>query len=145
MAEGNRRALSFGMKKFFALAVLPAAILPAAVWAGEAWQPLYEDGLIRVAIDVASLSRASQAVRFREREIFLKPLMDPAAMRPIREIQYRRQADCASRRLSVLSRAVFSKQGALMHYEAIQPAVASWGAPRTERELKLLDAVCGAA
>lgn len=133
------------MKNFFALAILPAVILPAAARAGEAWQPLYEDGLIRVAIDAASLSRASQAVRFREREVLLKPAMDPAAMRPIREIQYRRQADCASRRLSVLSRAVFSEQGTLMLYESVQPAAANWSTPQTERELKLLDAVCGAA
>jgi len=133
------------MKKFFALAVLPAAILPGTARAGETWQPLYEDGLISVAIDAASLSRINQTVRFRERETLLKPAVDPAAMRPIQEIQYRRQADCDGRRLSVLSRAVFSRQGALMHYEAVRPATANWDAPQTEREIRLLDAVCGAA
>jgi hypothetical protein len=117
----------------------------AAGHAAEDWQPVYEDASIRVAIDTASLSRSEPNVMFREREVVRQPKMDPAAMRKIQEIQYRRRVDCAHRRLSVLSRAVFSEQGTLMHYEATRPFIADWVAPQSERELRLLDTVCGQA
>lgn len=143
MVEGNRRPPAFSMKACLVMAVLLAIGQPAM--AGEAWQPVYEDGLISVAIDAASLSREKQSVVFREREIMLRAAMDPATMRKIQETQYRRQADCAGRRISLLSRAVFSEQGSLIHYEANRPAAANWEMPKTGRELKLLEAVCGTA
>lgn len=131
------------MKKCLATAALLSIVLPAM--AGEAWQPVYEDGLVSVAIDTASLSREKQSVKFREREIMLKPAIDPATMRRIQEIQYRRQADCTGRRISLLSRTVFSEQNSLIHYEANRPAATSWEPPQTGREFKLLEVVCGPA
>lgn len=126
---------------------MAALLLPITlpVMAGEAWQPLFEDGFVSVAIDAASLDREKQTVTFRQREIMLKPAIDPASMRKIQEIQYRRQADCTGRRLNVLSRTVFSEQGSLMHYEATRPAAANWDAPQSDKDFKLLEVVCGAA
>lgn len=132
------------MRMRLAAAAFLAGVLPAAA-AGEAWQPLYEDGAISVWIDAASLSRREQTWVFRERESLHMPLLDEASMRRIQEIRYLRQADCASHQLSTLSRAEFSEQGVLVHYEARRPDAAHWETPSSSRELRLLEAVCGQA
>lgn len=131
------------MKKIATMIALIGMLPPAQ--AGEAWQPVFEDAMIRVAIDSANLNRGKQTVMFREREIQLQTQTDPASMRRIQEIQYRRLANCASRALSVLSRTVFSDRGSLLYYEANRPSTATWNSPQSEREIKLLEAVCGPA
>jgi hypothetical protein len=130
------------MKGLPAAAFLLAVSLPAAA---ENWRPLYEDDAIGVSVDTASLSRREQFVVFREREFFHKPELDPASMRPVQEVRYLRQADCALRKLSTLSRAAFSAQGVMVQYEATKPEAATWELPRTGRELRLLEVVCGPA
>jgi hypothetical protein len=133
------------MRKYLHLAVLLLCMRLPAAQADEAWQLVYEDASLSASIDTANISRQAQMVIFREREILHKPELDPATMRKIQETQYRLQVNCTSRRLRELSRAVFSEQGALMHYEATSPAKAHWEAPQSEKDLKLLEAVCGPA
>ncbi len=119
-------------------------ILPE-VQAGEAWQPVFEDGLIIVAIDTASIRREKQIAVFRERQVLRRPEVDPESMRHIHEVQYRRQADCSGRTLSELSRAVFSVQGTLVRYEANSPTSARWEPPQSDKDFRLIEAVCGQA
>lgn len=131
------------MKACLATLVLLGATTSAG--AGEVWQPLYEDEVISVAIDAASLSRREQVRVFRERESLRKPVLDQASMRRVQEIRYLRQVDCTTQQLSTLSRAEFSEHGVLVFYEAKRPEAAAWEDPRTSREVRLLEAVCGMA
>ena len=89
--------------------------------------------------------REAGSVSFRERETPLQPILDTASMRKIQETQIKRQADCTARRLRQLSRAVFSEKGTLILYESIRPQAAVWIMPESEREIRLLEAVCGPA
>lgn len=125
-------------------AVLLAASLPATGTGGN-WQLIYEDAAISVSLDAASLSRREPVASFREREFLRIPELDQASMRPVQEIRYLRQADCAARKLGTLSRAVFSAQGVMVHYEARKPEAVNWEAPGSAREIRLLEAVCGPA
>ena len=111
---------------------------------GEAWQAVFEDATVRVAVDVASLRREKQTVSFRERHALAVSKVDPESLRRIVEVQYRRLADCRKRRLAVLSQAMFSEQDALVHYEASRPGKLNWLAPRNEQEIRLYEWVCGA-
>jgi hypothetical protein len=131
------------MRRRLATVVMLGAMLPAG--ADEAWRQLYVDAAVSVSIDASSLSRREQTWVFRERELLHAPALDQASMRRIREIRYLRQADCAANRLSTLSLAVFSEHGVMVHYEARQPEAALWDAPRSSREVRLLEAVCGPA
>jgi hypothetical protein len=115
-----------------------------AAQGGEAWQQVYEDATIRVAIDSASIRREKQTVTFRERHVLATAEIDPESLRRIVEIQYRRLVDCRKKRLAVLSRAMFSDQDALVHYESSRPGRLNWLAPRNEREIRLYEWVCGA-
>ena len=133
------------MTKRTAGLALGLCCLSAAAGAGESWQAVYEDGSVIVSIDTASVAGAKPLVSFREREILLQPRIDPASMRRIQEIQTRRQADCASRGFSVLSRAAFSEQGTLVYYESTRPGAARWETPQSERDIKLLESACGPA
>lgn len=132
------------MKTLLALSALLIGISPKAQ-AGEAWQTVFEDASVSVAIDSASIRREKKIAVFRERHILRNQEVDMASLRRIQEIQYRRQADCSRRSLSELSRAVFSEQGALMQYEANHPSQVKWEAPRSGRDIKLIEAVCGLA
>lgn len=132
------------MRRHWTSAALALGLLPAAGEAGEAWQPVYADASISVSVDTASLNPQGHAVSFRERETLREPKMDSASMRRIQEIQYRRNADCAGRKLGTLSRAEFSEKGTLVSYEAINPGAVTQEPARSDRELKVLEAVCGA-
>lgn len=129
------------MRKLFVISALLVCNLSMAQ-AGESWQTVFEDAAVSVAIDNASIRRQSQIAVFRERRVMLKPEIDQASMRRVQEIQYRRQVDCAGRMLSELSRAVFSEQGALIHYEANLPVQAKWESPQSGKDLKLIEMVC---
>jgi hypothetical protein len=115
-----------------------------AAQGGEAWQAVYEDATVRVAVDAASIRREKQTVAFRERHVLAVAEVDPESLRRIVEIQYRRLADCRKKRLAVLSQAMFSEQDALVHYEAAKPEKLNWLAPRTGQEMKIYEWVCGA-
>lgn len=115
-----------------------------AAQGGEAWQAVFEDATVSVAVDVASLRREKQTVSFRERHALAVSKVDPESLRRIVEVQYRRLADCRKKRLAVLSQAMFSDQDALVHYEASRPGRLNWLAPRNEQEIRLYEWVCGA-
>lgn len=132
------------MRKQFAVLALFLCGLPTAQ-GGEVWKPLFESDSVSVAIDMASIRREETIAVFRERQILLKPELDPASMRNIREVQYRRQIDCTGRILGELSRAVFSVEGTLMHYESSRPDAARWEPPQSEKDIKLIETVCGQA
>lgn len=133
------------MKRVWRIAcgVLLAGIMNAAQ-CGEAWQAVYEDATVRVAVDAASIRREKQTVSFRERHALTVAEVDPESLRRIVEIQYRRIVDCRKKRLAELSKAMFSEQDALVHYEAARPEKLNWLAPRNEREARLYEWVCGA-
>jgi hypothetical protein len=133
------------MTKRAAGMALVLCCLSVAADAGESWQAVYADESTIVSIDTASVAVTKPLVSFREREVMLQPRIDPASMRHIQEIQSRRQADCASRSLSVLSRMAFSEQGTLVYYEATRPSAARWETPQSEREIRLLESACGPA
>lgn len=124
-------------------AALLLGMLPLTSMAGEAWQRVYEDASMSVSIDKASLFREAGSVSFRERETPVQPILDTASMRKIHEIQFKRQADCTARKIRFLSRAMFSEKGTLVLYESIRPLAAVWEMPQSERDIRLLEAVCG--
>ncbi len=128
------------MNRCFFLAALLAVNQACAA---EAWRPVFEDERFAVFVDVASFARQGSNVRFRERELMRVAYMDAGSLRKIVEVQYRRQANCASRRLAVLSRAFFSQNSALVGYEAIRPEQAIWLEPVTQRDAAVLLTVCG--
>ncbi len=117
----------------------------AGVCAEEVWQPVFTDETRVVSVNAASFARQKQRVVFRERHVLLPPQTDPESLRKIAEVQYRRAVDCADRRLAVLSRAAFSENNALVHYEAVQPGKANWIVPRSTLESNLLVRACGVA
>lgn len=117
----------------------------AGVCAEEVWQQVFADETRVVSVDAASFSRQKQRVVFRERHVLLPPQADPESLRKIAEVQYRRMADCAGRKLTVLSRAAFSETNALVHYEAVLVGKANWIVPRSALENSLLVRACGAA
>lgn len=110
--------------------------------AGETWRSVYADASVRVAVDMGSIQRDSQTVSFRERHRLAVAEIDPESLRRVVEIQYRRAVDCESRRLAVLSRAVFSDQDALVHYAAARPANPQWVSPGSEQENRLYEWAC---
>jgi protoheme ferro-lyase len=114
-----------------------------AAQGGEAWQAVYEDASIRVAVDAASIRREKQTLIFRERHVLATAEIDPESLRRIVEIQYRRLVDCRKKRSAVLSRAMFSDQDALVHYESSRPGKLNWLAPNTEQEIRLYEWACG--
>lgn len=130
------------MRKLFVISALLVCNLSMAQ-AGESWQTVFEDASLSVAIDFASIRREKQIAMFRERQVMRKHELDQASMRRIQEVLYRRQADCSGRMLSELSRAVFSDQGVMIHYEARRPAQVKWEAPQTSRDARLIESVCG--
>lgn len=128
------------MNRWFLLVALLAGNQACAA---EAWRPVFEDERIAVFVDVASFARQGSNVRFRERELMHVAYLDAGSLRRITEVQYRRLANCASRRLALLSRAVFSQNSALVGYEAIRPDKAVWFEPVTQRDAAVLLMVCG--
>jgi hypothetical protein len=126
-----------------AAGVLLAALAPV-VHGSEAWHEVYATAGSKVAVDAASLRREKQIVSFRERHVLLAAEVDAASLRPIAEIQYRRLADCQTKRLARLSRAMFSDADALVHYEAARPGRTQWAPPRGDEERRVYEWVCGA-
>lgn len=119
--------------------------LMMATAAAESWRIVYQGGGTTVSFDAASLKWTGQVVMFRERVAFQPAQIDPASLRRISEVQYRKLADCSFRQMALLSRAVFSENSALVGYEAVHVNKARWQAPQTEQDVTTLIAVCGSA
>jgi hypothetical protein len=126
-------------------AALLLTVLASGGWAAESWQRVAEDAAASVWVDMASLARQNQQVVFRERHILIAPQVDPESLRKVSEIQYRRLADCKEGKLTVLSRAVFADNNALVQYRAVLDAKASLHPPQSDLDRKVLVTVCGAA
>jgi hypothetical protein len=67
--------------------------------------------------------------------------MDSASLRPIREVLVKRMIDCRSRRMAMLSRAVFSDDDALIDHRAVHPRQAEW--KPIDRDDPVFKLVCG--
>ncbi|MDP1864246.1 MAG: hypothetical protein Q8K52_10110 [Thiobacillus sp.] len=116
-------------------------VLACPVVAYGQWQVMAESPSETTSIELSSIARTAHRVSFRVRHALRGGQMDLSTQRPMREILARRMVDCRSRRVATLSRAVFSDNDALIHYQASQPAKAEWAAMTADDPLfKLL---CG--
>lgn len=98
------------------LAVTLLLAWPLAAMA--AWQTLDESPEGVRLIDPARVEAKSGALHFHERLVLSAGQIDPASLRPMREVLERRVLDCRARRVATLSRAVFSDQDALIEHRA---------------------------
>ena len=105
---------------------LLACVASAPVWASGPWQVTAESPTEVVSIDLSRLERNAARVIFRERHAMQGRQIDPASLRPIREVLIKRMIDCRSRRTATLSRAVFSDNDALIDHQAVHPRQAEW-------------------
>ena len=120
---------------------LLACVASVPVWAGGPWQLTAESPTEIVSIDLSSLERNAARVIFRERHAMQDRQIDPASLRPIREVLIRRMIDCRSRRIATLSRAVFSDDDALIDHHAVQVRQAEWKA--VAKDDPIFKLVCG--
>ncbi|MHB1085337.1 MAG: hypothetical protein ACYCZA_10910 [Thiobacillus sp.] len=103
-----------------------ASMLAAPILANGQWQVVKETPAETISVERPDLHHSTGRVRFRERHVFRGRQIDPASLRPIREILVKRMADCPGRRIATLSRAVFSDNDALIDYRAVRPLHAEW-------------------
>lgn len=106
--------------------VLFVCMAGAPVWANGPWQIAVESPGEIVSVDLSSLDRTAGGVCFRERHAMRGGQIDPASLRPIREVLIKRMIDCRSRRTAILSRAVFSDGDALIGHQAVHLRQAEW-------------------
>ena len=111
------------------------------VWASGQWRAISETPAETISVELGSLERGADRVSFRVRHTLRDGQVDPSSRRPMREILLKRVADCRSRRVATLSRAVFSDNDAMINYEAVRPAQAEW-LPVTQQD-PLFNLVCG--
>jgi len=110
------------------------AVLALAAWvlvmpAGAAdgtWRIVAETPGEAVSIDFASLQRKGERVSFRERRVMRGTQTDPNSLRPMREVLSKRMVDCRTRRITTLSRAVFSDDDAMIDHQATRLQQAVW-------------------
>lgn len=129
----------------FSRVLLMVLLLPTmAAWA-ESWRPAYDLKGSRVDIDEQSIEKSASLVRWRERQVMLPPVDDPSSLRRVREIQWRKQADCGKRQLKILSHAAFSDDDALVGYEGVRPdrVVGTPFSRLAAVERKSVEALCG--
>lgn len=115
------------------------ALVAQAAWS-ETWLTVGQGADELVAVDIATLRREAGQVWFREKRVVRRERLAAGSLRPIRELQLKRVADCAAGRLATLSVSVFSDGDALIDYQAWHPRQAQWNAAGTEREI--FEAVC---
>lgn len=120
---------------------LLACMASAPVWAGSPWQVTAESPTEIVSIDLSRLERNAARVSFRERHVMQGRQVDPASLRPIREVLVKRMIDCRSRRIATISRAVFSDDDALIDHQAVHLRQAEW--KPIAREDPVFRLVCG--
>lgn len=111
------------MRRVFGLAAL---VLAGPAWAQGGWQVVHENAAEIVAVNVASVERHAEGIRFHERRSLRGSQVDVHSQRPLREVLARRVADCRGRRMATLSRAVFADHDALVEHHAVRPRNASW-------------------
>lgn len=98
---------------------LAVALLLAWPVAGmAAWQTLDESPEGVSLIDPSRVESRSGTLHFHERLMLHAGQIDPASLRPMREVLERRVLDCRTRRVATVSRAVFSDQDALIEHRA---------------------------
>lgn len=98
-------------------------------WPGyalAAWQTLDESADGVRMIDLARVERQGDTVHFHERLVLPAGQVDPASLRPRREVLERRVLACRTGRVATLSRAVFSDQDALIEHRATRLQQAVW-------------------
>jgi hypothetical protein len=113
-------------------------------WA-ESWHLAYEQLSSRIEIDDQSIARNGTLISWRERQVMYQPVIDENSLRKIREVQWRKLADCQTRQLKVLSHALFSVENALVGYDSVRPSQAI-GTPFSKlapSERKTVEALCG--
>lgn len=114
-----------------------AVCLPAG--AAQNWQVIADLPEAVVSIDAGSVQALAGKLGFHERHALRAGQIDPASLRPLREILERRLVDCRARRVATLSRAVFSTDDALIDHWAVKPQQAMWQPlPRDDPRLSLL-------
>lgn len=91
-----------------------------------AWQTLDASPEGVRQIDPARVELRGGTLHFHERLLLSAGQIDPASLRPMREVLERRVMDCRARRVATLSRAVFSDQDALIEHRAAQPKASDW-------------------
>jgi hypothetical protein len=132
--------------------ILPVFFLSASfifcteAWA-ESWHLAYELVNSRIEIDDQSIVRNGRLVSWREREVMLQPVIDEDSLRKIREVQWRKQADCQSRQIKILSRTAFSEDDALAGYEGVRPdkVIGRLFSKLAPPERKSVEVLCGQA
>ncbi len=107
----------------------------------ESWQIVKQTPAEIVSVDADSLRREGRHIWFREKRVELIRQLDPGSLRPIRELQARRIADCDQRTLATVSLSVFSDHDALIDYQALRPQQARWEPALLAREV--FERVCG--
>jgi hypothetical protein len=95
--------------------------VPWAVSNAESWLPAYALPGSQVDIDQQSIVRNGPVVSWRERQVMVEPVQDNRSTREIRELQWRKQADCQKQQMKILSRAAFAEDDALVDYEGARP------------------------
>jgi len=124
-----------------ALAGVLVCLLAYPAVANGRWQVMAESPSEITSIELSSIARKAHRVSFRVRHALRDGQVDLNTQRPMREILAKRMVDCRSRRVATLSRAVFSDNDALIHYQAVRPVQAEWTAMTADDPLFKL--VCG--
>jgi hypothetical protein len=108
--------------RFFSRVFLLVLSVPWSAAIAESWLPAYELPSGHVDIDQQSILWSGPLVSWRERQIMVESVQDDGSWRKIRELQWRKQADCQKQQMKILSRAAFSEDDALVDYAGARPA-----------------------
>ena len=100
-------------------------VMPAGAADGT-WRVVADTPGETILIDFASLQRKGERVSFRERRVMRGTQTDPNSLRPMREVLSKRMVDCRARRITTLSRAVFSDDDAMIDHQATRLQQAVW-------------------
>jgi hypothetical protein len=109
-----------------ALAGLAACWLAASAWAGHAWSVVEQTTMERLEVDLASLGRQGDRVRFHQRRTPLGGRIDPNTQRRVREVLEKRVVDCRKHRIATRSRAVFDFDDALIDHQVVRGSALPW-------------------
>ena len=138
---GGGKRVAGGSELIRITAGLLMCVLACPAVANGRWQVMAESPSETSSIELSSIERTANRVSFHIRHTLRDGRIDLNTQRPMREILLKRMVDCRSRRVATLSRAVFSDNDALIHYQAVQPAKAEWTTMTADDPLFKL--VCG--
>jgi hypothetical protein len=124
------------------LGILPSVCNSALAETGRL---SYELANGRIEVDDSSIERDGTLISWRERQVMREPVIDENSLRKVREVQWRKQADCQMKQVKVLSKTVFSVDDALVSYEGIHPdkAAATPFSKLAPAERRAVEALCG--